>query len=134
MSTAATWSKEEDKAFENAIALHWTQNDDSQEDAWLKIASLVPTKTVDELKHHYEVLKEDLDAIEAGRIPVPDYSRDEGSSSAATATTPRDRHSKRSICDSTGEGAKGGGGGSRSEQERRRGTPWTEEEHRYSTS
>ncbi|KAK4567784.1 hypothetical protein RGQ29_003516 [Quercus rubra] len=138
MSSEIIWSKEEEKTFENAIAMHWVDEDCKEQ--WEKIASMVPSKTMDELKQHYQLLVEDVSAIEAGLIPLPNYVGEEASSSN------KDCHGfsgamasdKRSNCgfgsgfsglghDSTGHGGKGG---SRSEQERRKGIPWTEEEHR----
>lgn len=137
-SAVPVWSREEEKAFENAIAMHWT--DDCKE-VWDKIASMVPGKSVDELKQHYQFLVEDVNAIEAGHIPLPNYAADEASSSSVKDhhALPSATSDKRSNCgfgggfsglghDSTVQGGKGG---SRSEQERRKGIPWTEEEHRY---
>ncbi|KAK4749004.1 hypothetical protein SAY87_026453 [Trapa incisa] len=135
MSTASEWSREEEKAFENAIATHWVE--DSTEH-WDKIASLVPSKSMEELKQHYEILVEDIRAIEEGKIQIPNYTAEEttldsrdnnqGTPSAGTAD-------KKSSCgfsglghDSSGHGGKGGG--SRLDQERKKGIPWTEEEHR----
>ncbi|KAI3726806.1 hypothetical protein L1987_66612 [Smallanthus sonchifolius] len=138
MSSSKVWSKEEDKAFENAIASHW--NEDSKEQ-WDTIASLVPTKTIPELKQHYQLLVEDVDDIEAGIIPVPKYPGEESSSSS---TKENNHHgglnsNRRSSCnysngfsgfghDSAGQSS--GKASSRAEQERRKGIPWTEEEHR----
>lgn len=135
-ATATTeWSRDEDKAFENAIAMHWVE--DSKE-IWDKIASLVPTKTLEELKLHYQVLVDDVDAIEAGQIEVPNYPSDESALSLCKSNPHATE--KRSSCgfgngfsglgghDSAG--GHGGKGGSRSDQERRKGIPWTEEEHR----
>uniref|UniRef100_A0A5B7B8Z3 Putative transcription factor DIVARICATA n=1 Tax=Davidia involucrata TaxID=16924 RepID=A0A5B7B8Z3_DAVIN len=132
-SASVVWSREEERAFENAIALHWAEDSKEQ---WDKIASMVPSKTIEELKQHYQLLVEDVSAIEAGNIPLPNYIGEEASSSSA-----KDYHTatdnKRSNC-SHGSGfsglandsAGGGKGGSRSDQERRKGIPWTEEEHR----
>ncbi|KAI7986538.1 Transcription factor MYBS1 [Camellia lanceoleosa] len=147
-SATVVWRKEEEKAFENAIAMHWSE-DDSSKEQWDKIASMVPSKTIEELKQHYQLLVDDVAAIEAGHIPVPSYVGEEASSSSS-----KDHHhgfhgvtntavDKRSSCnygsgfsglaavahDSAGHSG-GGKGGSRSEQERRKGIPWTEEEHR----
>ncbi|KAG2664476.1 hypothetical protein I3760_16G084000 [Carya illinoinensis] len=138
MTSVAVWSKEEEKAFENAIAMHWVDEDSKEH--WEKIASMVPSKSVEELKQHYQMLVEDVRAIEAGHIPLPNYLGEETSSSnkdchGSSGATASD---KRSNCgygtgfsglghDSAGHGGKGG---SRSEQERRKGIPWTEEEHR----
>lgn len=79
-SASVEWSREEEKAFENAIAIHWT--DDSNDQNWSKFASMVPNKTIEELKQHYEVLVEDVTAIEAGNVPIPKYVGEEASSSS----------------------------------------------------
>ncbi|GFZ05909.1 duplicated homeodomain-like superfamily protein [Actinidia rufa] len=81
------WSREEEKAFENAIAIHWAEEDSKDDDHWPKIASLVPTKTIEELKKHYQLLVEDVAAIEAGHVPIPNYIGEEASSSSS-----KDRH------------------------------------------
>lgn len=133
-SGASEWSREEEKAFENAIAMHWVK--DSTEH-WDTIASLVPGRSMEELKQHYEILVEDIRAIEEGKIQIPNYACEE------TTLATKDDHGtpsgggaadKRSNCvfsglghDSSGHGGKGG---SRLDQERRKGIPWTEEEHR----
>nr|GMC69454.1 transcription factor DIVARICATA-like [Ipomoea batatas]GMC73871.1 transcription factor DIVARICATA-like [Ipomoea batatas] len=112
MPQAVVWSREEEKAFENAIAMHWVEDSKEQ---WNKIASMVPSKSVDELKQHYQLLVEDVCAIEADRRSNAAAAYGTGFSGAATH-------------DSAAPG--GGKGGSRSDQERRKGIPWTEEEHR----
>ncbi|KAL3716661.1 hypothetical protein ACJRO7_008274 [Eucalyptus globulus] len=142
MSSALEWSREEDKAFENAIAMHWVE--DSKE-PWDKIASMVPGKSLEELKLHYQMLVDDVNAIDAGQIQVPNYVSDETSSSSAAKDGPGfagggggSAGDKRSNCGYGGgfsglsheSGGHGGKGGSRSDQERRKGIPWTEEEHR----
>ncbi|CAI9261621.1 unnamed protein product [Lactuca saligna] len=140
MSSSKAWSKEEDKAFENAIANHWTHDSKEQ---WDTIASLIPTKTIPELKQHYRLLVEDVDDIEAGVIPIPKYLGEESSSSS---TKENNHHggstsNRRSSCnytngfsgfghDSNSAGQSSGKANSRAEQERRKGIPWTEEEHR----
>ena len=137
-SEVPVWSREEEKAFENAIAMHWTED---CKEVWDKIASMVPGKSVDELKQHYQFLVEDVNAIEAGHIPLPNYAADEASSSSVKDhhALPSATSDKRSNCGFGGgfsglghdSAVQGGKGGSRSEQERRKGIPWTEEEHRY---
>lgn len=143
MSSAATWSREEDKAFENAIAMHCIEEDDSkeqQQQQWQKIASMVPSRSVEELKQHYQILLEDVNAIEAGNIPLPNYVGED----RATSST-KDFHGPSTAADNRSNGVYGSGfsglshdpsghgskGSSKSEQERRKGIPWTEEEHRY---
>ncbi|KAK3003367.1 hypothetical protein RJ639_008698 [Escallonia herrerae] len=63
MSGQVGWEWEENKAFEIAIALHLLTGSDEE---WEKIASMVPKKTIDEVKEHYKVLVEDIKAIEMG--------------------------------------------------------------------
>lgn len=144
MAGSVSWSREEDKAFENAIATHWMENEESEEQ-WDKIASMVPTKSLEELKLHYQLLVEDVSAIDAGQIPLPCYTGEEAtsthgfsgasSSAAAASASASDKRSNSGYGngfsglthDSSGHGGKGS---SRSDQERRKGIPWTEEEHR----
>ncbi|KAM3380310.1 transcription factor MYBS1 [Capsicum galapagoense] len=132
------WSREEEKAFENAIAMHWVENCEQQ---WEKFGLMVPTKTIDELKQHYQLLVDDVTAIEAGQVPIPNYKGEEASSSSTKEGNlgySAGSVDRRSNCgysngfsgtnhDPIGHGGKGN---SRSEQERRKGIPWTEEEHR----
>lgn len=142
MSSSGTiWSYEEEKAFENAIAMHWIE--ESSKEQWEKIASAVPSKSMEEVKQHYQVLVEDVSAIEAGHISFPNYASDETTSSnkdfhGSSKATSSD---KRSNCnygsgfsglglDSTTHSSGKGGLSRSSEQERRKGIPWTEEEHR----
>lgn len=139
-STSVMWSREEEKSFENAIAMHWIEDSKEQ---WAKIGAMVPTKTIEQLQQHYQLLVEDVNAIESGLIPLPKYV-DEAASTSSTKdnhgfssgqqnTTNRRLNSNYSnglsgfSQDSSGPGTKGS---SRSEQERRKGIPWTEEEHR----
>ncbi|CAA2991624.1 Hypothetical predicted protein [Olea europaea subsp. europaea] len=58
---------------------------------------------------------EDVNAIEAGHVPLPDYIVE------GTSSSTKDRH----------QACKGGSG---ADQKRRKGIPWTEEEHRMKTS
>ncbi|KAJ4706879.1 transcription factor DIVARICATA-like [Melia azedarach] len=60
------WSWEENKAFENGVAMFYNNGG---EDEWVKIRSLVPTKTIDEIKLQFKKLVEDLELIESGIIP-----------------------------------------------------------------
>ncbi|KAL5726050.1 hypothetical protein ACHQM5_009121 [Ranunculus cassubicifolius] len=133
MSNDGEWTREEDKAFEKAIAMHWKED---LKDQWEKIASFVPSKSMAEVKRHYELLLEDVNAIETGLVPLPNYMGDE--------STSKENHEMKEdnkmnynygngfygVSGGGGSGRQGGKGGSRSEQERRKGIPWTEEEHR----
>ncbi|XP_020227054.1 transcription factor SRM1 [Cajanus cajan] len=141
MSSSGTlWSYEEEKAFENAIAMHWIE--EASKEQWEKIASAVPSKSMEEVKQHYQILVEDVSAIEAGHISFPNYASEETTSSNKDfhGSSKATNSDKRSNCsfgsgfsglghDSTTHSGKGGLSRS-SEQERRKGIPWTEEEHR----
>ncbi|XP_009337043.2 transcription factor MYBS1-like [Pyrus x bretschneideri] len=144
MSSSSVWGKEEDKAFENAIAMHWI--DENSEEQWEKIADLVPSKSMEELKQHYEMLVDDVGAIEAGRVSPPNYTADEAANTVSSSKDSGHRASssgasasdKRLNCGQGGgflgsghdSASHGGKGGSRADQERKKGIPWTEEEHR----
>ncbi|XP_059303351.1 transcription factor MYBS1-like [Lycium ferocissimum] len=131
------WSREEEKAFENAIAMYWIEGTEQQ---WEKFALMVPTKTIDELKRHYQLLVDDVNAIEAGQVPIPNYKGEEASSSNKESNLGYSGSVERRVnCGYSNGfsgtthdsiGGHGGKGNSRSEQERRKGIPWTEEEHR----
>lgn len=122
-SSSSIWSREQDKAFENALA---TYTEDS-EDRWEKIAEDVPGKTLEEIKEHYELLVEDVNQIESGCVPLPSYNSSDGCTSHGgdEGTSKKGGHFGNHNSESN-HGSKG----SRSEQERRKGIAWTEDEHR----
>uniref|UniRef100_A0A6M2EKC3 Uncharacterized protein n=1 Tax=Populus davidiana TaxID=266767 RepID=A0A6M2EKC3_9ROSI len=122
--SGSLWTREHDKAFENALA---TYPEDAS-DRWEKIAEDVPGKTLEEIKHHYELLVEDINQIEAGCVPLPCYSSSsEGSTSHAgdEGTGKKGGHLGHHNSESNH-----GNKASRSDQERRKGIAWTEDEHR----
>ncbi|KAL5993392.1 hypothetical protein ACLOJK_014316 [Asimina triloba] len=124
-SSSSSWSREQEKAFENALATH----PENCSDWWEKIAAAVPGRSLDEIKHHYELLVEDVNNIDAGLVPLPSYaSSPEGSADHSTEGGPgkKGAHGGYSQNDA-GHGSKS----SRSDQERRKGIAWTEDEHRY---
>ncbi|XP_020600158.1 transcription factor SRM1-like [Phalaenopsis equestris] len=117
-SSSYSWSWEEEKAFENAVAVYTEDSDDR----WEKIAANVPMKTIEQIMHHYQLLEEDVGAIESGLIPLPNYP----SSKTTDESAINDGSSKKSGQGNSHESSKG----SRLEQERRKGIAWSEEEHR----
>ncbi|KAH1256680.1 Transcription factor SRM1 [Glycine max] len=119
VGSSSEWSKEQDKAFENALAIH----PEDASDRWEKIMADVPGKTLEEIKHHYELL------IESGCVPLASYnSSPEGSTSHASdeGAGKKGGHSWNSNNESN-HGTKA----SRSDQERRKGIAWTEDEHKF---
>lgn len=135
MPNLASWTREEEKAFENVIAVH--SIGESDEKLWDNIASVVPSKTIDEIKLHYQFLVEDVDAIEAGKVPLPDYGNEEALPVSTKDHLPLAKEQRANS--NQGNGHSGFGhssmgngtkGGSKLDQERKKGIPWTEEEHR----
>lgn len=79
-SLSSTWTPKQNKLFEKALALY----DKETPDRWQNIAKAVGGgKTVEEVKKHYEILVDDLNRIEAGRVPIPNYKTPGSSYNAA---------------------------------------------------
>ncbi|KAF7132405.1 hypothetical protein RHSIM_Rhsim09G0172100 [Rhododendron simsii] len=112
-SRITKWTKEENKRFERALAIF----DEKTPDRWLKVAAMIPGKSVPDVIRQYQELEADVSDIEAGLVPVPGYL-----TSSFTLEMVDDRgfdpFRKRGLA------------GQCSDQERKKGVPWTEEEHR----
>lgn len=118
VSSSSSWTREEDKKFENALV---TYPEDSS-DRWEKIAAKLPGKTAEEIRLHYEILVDDVNRIESGAVELPSYnSPSEGSTS--------DEASGKKV-GASGHHESGHGGKASRDQERRKGVAWTEDEHR----
>ncbi|KAI4314839.1 hypothetical protein L6164_027707 [Bauhinia variegata] len=65
---ASSWTPKQNKLFEKALALY----DKETPDRWQNVAKVVG-KSVEEVKRHYEILKEDVERIEHGQVPFPRY-------------------------------------------------------------
>ncbi|XP_076912050.1 transcription factor SRM1-like [Bidens hawaiensis] len=109
------WSRYENKVFEEALVMY----PDDVIGRWQKIAGAVPGKTPEQVRAHYEVLVHDLVQIDSGRVELPSYVDDDES---MVSWDPELRASQISF--GNNKGGKHGDG------ERKKGTPWTEEEHR----
>ncbi|CAK9156344.1 unnamed protein product [Ilex paraguariensis] len=118
------WSREQDKAFEIALA---TYSEDSL-DRWDKIAEDVPGKSLEEIKDHYELLVDDINRIESGCVPLPSY--DTSSDDSTSRAVDEGSGKKSGNFGHLNSDANHGGKASRSDQERRKGIAWTEDEHR----
>lgn len=116
MVTDSIWTREQDRAFEDALVSYYEED---SKDCWDKIATHVPGKSVEEIKHHYELLVDDLDRIESGIVPLPCY----GESSDDSANHGSDDLISKKRGNS-------GHRASKADQERRKGVAWTEDEHR----
>ncbi|MCD7463481.1 hypothetical protein HAX54_050719 [Datura stramonium] len=119
------WTAEENKMFEDALALF----DKETPDRWHNVAAMIPGKTVDDVIKQYRELVEDISDIEAGLIPVPGYTT---SNSFTLEWINHDQEgvfhdfNKRFYAPS----GKRNTSNRSSEHERKKGVPWTEEEHR----
>lgn len=123
-SKSSIWSREQDKAFENALA---TYPEDAL-DRWEKIAGNIPGKTLEDIKEHYELLVDDVNQIESGFVPLPSYSfSSDGSPSHASEEGTGKKGDNHGLDKSESHF---GSRAPRSDQERRKGTAWTEDEHR----
>uniref|UniRef100_A0A7N1A1X2 Uncharacterized protein n=1 Tax=Kalanchoe fedtschenkoi TaxID=63787 RepID=A0A7N1A1X2_KALFE len=131
-SSSSSWSRDEDRAFEDAIATHWVENLEDSDEHWEKIAAALPTKSIHQLKHHYRLLVEDVNDIDAGIIPLPEYVGDDASPSSSSKKSPyiADSNNNNNNSKKGFPGHESKANSNRSEQERRKGIPWTEEEHR----
>jgi hypothetical protein len=107
------WTKEENKMFERALAIF----DEHEPDRWLKVAAMIPGKTVNDVIKQYKKLEEDVCDIEAGRVPVPGYLSLSFTSELVDDST-FDAYRKRPLNIKSAD------------QQRKKGVPWTEEEHR----
>ncbi|KAI9391284.1 hypothetical protein POPTR_007G064600v4 [Populus trichocarpa] len=95
------WTLEENKLFENAIA----EFDPGSPDFFEKISERIPEKTLKQTEDHFLILIEDVEKIESGLTPLPDYG-------------------------TTSRGDKGKGSNSNDKpKQRKKGVPWTGEEH-----
>ncbi|KAK6927067.1 SANT/Myb domain [Dillenia turbinata] len=116
------WTHEENKMFENALAVF----DKDTPDRWHNVARMIPGKTVGDVIKQYKRLLVDVSNIEAGLVPIPGYN---------TSTFTLDWVNNHGF--DRFKHAYGAPGGKRpsssgrpSDQERKKGVPWTEEEHK----
>ncbi|KAK1324651.1 Transcription factor DIVARICATA [Acorus calamus] len=128
------WSRDDEKAFENALASLSDVGEDDKEWRWEDIAGRLK-KATEDVRRHYDMLVDDVSSIETGKVPLPRYVGDESHSNKENQMLSQTQ--QQSFFDRRGGvGFLGGGldsgkaAGSKSEQERRKGIPWTEEEHR----
>lgn len=66
---ASSWTPRQNKLFEEALAIY----DRDTPDKWQNVARVVG-KSVEEVKTHFEILKEDVNRIERGQVPLPNYT------------------------------------------------------------
>lgn len=101
------WTRSEDKLFERALVMV----PENLPDRWHRIAERLPGKSPIEVKEHYEDLVHDLIEIDCDRVKLPTYTDE---SDGWDSTSQISFGSKPKHADA----------------ERKKGTPWTEEEHK----
>lgn len=121
-STVTRWTAEENKRFENALALF----DKDTPDRWHNVASMIPGKTVSDVIKQYRELVDDVSDIEAGLIPIPGYSNSNNSFTLEWVSNQGYEGLKQLYY----PGGKRNSSSRCSDHERKKGVPWTEEEHR----
>ena len=119
-NTSKKWTPEENKMFENALAIY----DRDTPDRWHKVASMIPGKTVADVIKQYKELEVDVSKIEAGLVPIPGYDI------ASPFTLDWVNKPGPGFDGYKGLGGKRSSSGRSNEQERKKGVPWTEEEHK----
>jgi len=139
---SVSWSFEEDKFFETNLAYHDGSPTTTGEDYWGQLQAQIPQKSVQDLKDRYTKLKNDIQDIESGLVPLPDYYDEEVVDDYVTAevsffappvkqakaqpvSAPAPAPAPVAPASKKAKSAPKGG-----EHERRKGVPWTEEEHR----
>ncbi|KAL1566689.1 hypothetical protein AAHA92_02266 [Salvia divinorum] len=109
------WTSEENTVFENALA----EVDHSSPNFFESIAAKVPWRSIDDIKLHYEALVQDIEMIESGHFPIPDYPPLDAPARLDDMDPKQDDQHLHKDDDAK----------TKSSQPRRRGVPWTEEEH-----
>ncbi|EHA8591618.1 protein RADIALIS-like 1 [Cocos nucifera] len=70
MASSVSWTATEDKRFERALAIY----DQDTPDRWEKVAAMVGGgKSAADIKRRYDLLIEDIQRIESGDVPFPNY-------------------------------------------------------------
>lgn len=108
------WSRFEDKLFEQALVVF----PEELPDRWQRIADELPGRSPVEVREHYDALVHDVCEIDSGRIELPSYVDDSAESGLSEGWDPS---SQISFASKPKQG----------DVERKKGTPWTEEEHKY---
>lgn len=110
-SGGATWTAEENVVFENALSTYDERV--AAPERWHKIATLLGSKSVNDVIKHYERLVEDLRRVDQWQVSLPPYAN-----SWFTSNWPDSKRNQLRKSPSKGN------------EERRKGVPWTEDEHR----
>lgn len=115
-SQQTEWTPEENKMFENAVG----EFDPGSPGFFQNLASRIPWKSIQQIKKNYQDLVEDVEMIDTGPVPLPDYG-----------TLVEDPKHGQVLVDNKGKGAltRRAVKNNNASHPRRKGTPWTEAEH-----
>lgn len=75
-NSSLRWTTKKNKLFEKALAIY----DKETPDRWHNIAMYAGDTNEVEVKRQYEILLEDINNIESGKVPLPAYRRNAGCS------------------------------------------------------
>ncbi|VFQ71840.1 unnamed protein product [Cuscuta campestris] len=117
----AKWTREENKRFEEALALF---DDENSPDRWYNVAAMLPGKTVSDVLRQYRELVSDVLDIEAGVVPLPRYQTPTHSFTLEWVDNVGYEYYKQFMS------GRRSGLNRASDHERKKGVPWTEDEHR----
>ncbi|XP_010424253.1 PREDICTED: transcription factor DIVARICATA-like [Camelina sativa] len=117
LSVGSSWSRDDDTAFERALAIY----EDETQICWENIAAVVPGKTTELIIEHYNILIRDVMDIESGRVPLPDYG-------VPDEPNPYARGKGISIGDNSRKSKQKGK--EKHKHKRQKGVAWTSNEHR----
>ncbi|CAF2124687.1 unnamed protein product [Brassica napus] len=67
---SGSWTVKQNKAFERALATY----DQDTPDRWYNVARAVGGTTPDEAKRQYDLLVRDIEIIDNGHVPFPNYT------------------------------------------------------------
>ncbi|KAL3720662.1 hypothetical protein ACJRO7_005474 [Eucalyptus globulus] len=112
------WTSEENEIFERCIA----ELGHLSRDFFENIALRIPEKSVGQIQRHFEALVKDVENIDAGRVPIPDYDGSE--SKVDEKEKPSDEPEKEKPSDEPLEEDQ-----STPQTTKKRGIAWSREEH-----
>lgn len=104
-NTSSQWTWEQNKAFEKALVSFINDKN------WEKLAAEIPGKTIEDVRCHLNLLFKDIESIESGLVPFPNYISSPSSSSSSSS--------------SSSDGANT----LKPKRERRKGKLWSRQEH-----
>ncbi|KAK6133050.1 hypothetical protein DH2020_033205 [Rehmannia glutinosa] len=104
----SNWTWEENKQFEDGLV----EFPGGCPDRWERISARLGTKSAAEVEQHFAVLLDDVAAIEAGLIDLPEYAGKDGFRSSEPQKSPKIEKKQTGVL------------------QRKAARPWTEDEHR----